>query len=332
MKLFGPNHPRDYRVREDTDRWLQCQATMSNTGAISDGVPVWGQSFDLVLTADQRRFVLVYIEPEVSLPGVPPFDGQVPTTRVLVSEVYCQIWLKYNPNPVVSTVSGFTAPMGGRASIDMSAVSITNVGWVGTDTFVPPITSGLNFTMTSNQVVDSSTDALLTTPTIAGGASGVSADVDIHSSFILNEEAGYISPVPFAGTASVDLTLGSISVPPITITPTPLTIHNPRIYGCWLEVVSYNKKTGTWLTHDPINQYFDRVQDYLDLKTELLFVAQGGWPMHGHVFKMSLPYPIIIGEGQALVCGFCDSTVNPVPGTGTDLIVPFIRSNIRIFP
>jgi hypothetical protein len=241
---------------------------------------------------------------------------------------------------IVNTQSG-NATIGGSMTINIPLGLGASASWDHTNIYWGFVS---NLAQDSNTyaIVDATyvgAPASVMTNTIADPHPGPFCDITISAAIGITVTSSLTfsglvmnSVVP-AVTSSIELTSSgawsgsfyTASIQSLGFAQTALT--GPFRVGIVLYVSTYNNGTGKWSYHDPLNQYYDRNLQFLDLIADVYFPTGGlSSDITSRVWRLKLPCPIILGPGQALVATFAVSNADAVYPT----IVPFLRSSYEV--
>ncbi len=163
---------------------------------------------------------------------------------------------------------------------------------------------------------------------------------DPGSTFVLNPTTGGITgtPTTVAWTATTGVAgSGGFTLPSTTPfsfnTPAYVTTTNscsPEVksicIGVSLYVAQYNHLTDIWDVRDPLLETTANRDDLLDLQTDMFLRPLPGFGFTGRKWTLSLPHPVIIGQGQALHATFSTAPFN----SQFVELTTFVRSRITV--
>jgi len=311
--------------------WQMCQATIGG-GLLTDGLPVFGEIL-MMSTANPRHFVLLYVPP------VPSADNSVRSG--VVHEVECVFHDATLPwNAALSPSGGSVITQTGPGGVTLVQASpAANIG--GSLTIQIPLGFGPNINFDHTDLSWGFVgENVLDAPggNVQVNVAPVSPPV-APMTFTIADPHGPAPIMNVVFSSAIGITInsaltlsglnysGNVTGLNFTCTvPTFTQVANgnrgPFRIGIFLYVADFDDGQNKWMTRDPINVYYDRNSDYLDLVYDTYYPTGGlGSAAGGRSWGLKLPCPIKIGPGQALVATFSANQADSfVPE-----IVPYLR-------
>jgi len=128
-----------------------------------------------------------------------------------------------------------------------------------------------------------------------------------------------------AATITMPVSVAMTDAPNFGVCLNSISPLGPVAIGVNLYVSSFNSQTGSWMVYDPLLDSTACRDDMLDIMQDVFLQPAFAFGHTGRRWSVKLPYPIMIGAGQALHVTFSNS-INS--NTGGILTVAFIRSRV----